>query len=234
MQPGETINPGQTGPDSQTTPPPVSAPAPEPTATPAPAVPTPTMPAPAEVATPSQPPQETETPSLYKPALEDQEVAEESNPGNQTISWEGSEYIDHQKPAGWYVLFGVAAIVITVLAYILTHGDYVVTGSIGLAIVLFGIMAARKPRTLQYVIDHQGVTVGGKRYNFNEFKVFSVITDTAIHSVQLLPMKRFLPPLSLHYPPDQEEQIVSILGSYLPYQEGGRDRVEQLMSRIRF
>lgn len=176
-----------------------------------------------------------EAPSFYKPAAEDQTSQRSASlPRNdQTISWDGSEYIDHQKPAGWYALFSAAAAVVVALSYILTH-DYMVMGSIAVAAILFGVMAARKPRTLHYVIDNRGVTIADKLYAFSEFKVFSVIADTAIHSVQLLPMKRFLPPLSLHYPPDQEQAIVTTLGSYLPYQEGGRDRVEQLMSRIRF
>lgn len=217
MQPGETITPGQSGGSPVSPQPPVPAPT-EP-------------PIPTEVAA-----EET----FYKPDTSQLQGQASPQPPSQvsqdeqTISWEGSEYVDHQKPAGWYVLFGGVTVIAVVASYILTHHDYMVTVSIAIAAILFGVMAARKPRILQYRIDAGGITVGDKRYGFSEFKVFSVITDTAIHSVQLVPMKRFLPPLSLHYPPDQEERVVTTLGSYLPYQQDGQDRVERLMSRIRF
>ena len=127
----------------------------------------------------------------------------------------------------------VAAIVVAGLAFLITK-DWTTTTVICVTAVLFGYMAAQKPRTLKYVIDSRGVTIGTKQYPYSMFKTFSVLTDTALHSVQLLPLKRFMPPLSLYYPPDQEDQIVETLVRFLPFATAKNDPFDRLMTRIRF
>ena len=150
------------------------------------------------------------------------------------VVWTASEYVDHQKTSGWYLLLGVVTIAIVGVIYLLTSGDLVAVSVITIAAILFGIVAARKPRTLHYEIGRKGVTIGDKHYSFAEFKTFSLLTETTIHSIQLLPLKRFMPPLSIYFPPDMEEAITSALGQYLPYAEQGHDVFDRLMSRIRF
>jgi len=150
------------------------------------------------------------------------------------LSWEASEYADNEKAAGWYVVLAVAAVAVGVITYLLTNGDLVTTFAIAIAAVLFGIVAARKPRTLRYVIDGHGVTIGEKSYPYAMFKTFSVNTETTLHSVQLLPLKRFMQPISIYFPPNKEEAVVNILGQYLPYEERGHDAFDRLMNRIGF
>lgn len=186
-------------------------------------------------------PMSTEVPPVSPaPAAESSPYSADANPAvstemdDGTVSWEASEYIDHQKPGGWYAMLVGTAIALVALTYVISSGDYIVTAVIAITAVLFGITAARKPRTLHYAVDQRGIKIGEKVYNFADFKVFSVITDTAIHSIQLLPLKRFMPPISLHYPPSDEDKIVETLGLYLPYQEVSRDMVDRFMSRIRF
>lgn len=207
MQPGETVSP-------QPTPQP-SAPAPLPAA----------------------PPEQTEPTSFYNPspATAAQEMSTAPQPTTAPrLSWEASEYIDHEKSSGWYVILVFGAIVVSVGVYLLTNGDWFATGVVAIAAVLFGIVAARRPRTLRYEISSQGISIGDKHYAFSEFKTFSLITDTALHSIQLLPLKRFMPPLSMYFPPAEEDNVVQTLGTYLPYENRGHDAFDRLMGRIRF
>lgn len=180
-------------------------------------------------------PDEVATDSFYKPDDTTLPATDDSDHKKaDVISWEASEYVDHQKPMGWYAALIAAAIAVIGLVYLLTNGDIVTTIAIAIAAVLFGIVAARKPRTLHYAIDSSGITIGNKAYPYAMFKTFSVITETAIHSVQVTPLKRFMPPISLYFPPDQEQQIVEVLGQYLPYENRGHDVFDRLMTRIRF
>jgi hypothetical protein len=158
----------------------------------------------------------------------------EVDSANARLTWEASEYVDHEKTAGWYGLLAAGAVVVAVIAFFLTGGDVVTTVVVLIAAVLFGVVAARRPRTLQYTIDSHGVTIGDKLYPYAELKTFSLITNTPLHSIQLLPMKRFLPPIGLYFPPEHEQRIMETLGGFLPYEERGLDRFDQLMSRIRF
>ena len=43
-----------------------------------------------------------------------------------------------------------------------------------------------------------------------------------------------MPPLSIYYPPDQEDEIVNVLGMFLPYADAKNDPFDRLMARIRF
>ena len=209
MQPGETVTPQST---SQPT-------------------------APASAPAPSQPQTPQEQDTFYKPetvAAHTIQATSQPSASAPALSWEASEYIDHEKSGGWYVLLFIGAVVAAVGVYVLTRGDWFATGIVSIAAVLFGIVAARRPRTLKYEISSQGIGIGDKHYAFSEFKTFSLITDTALHSIQLLPLKRFMPPLSMYFPPTEEENVVQTLGNYLPYENRGHDAFDRLMGRIRF
>lgn len=153
--------------------------------------------------------------------------------GQDAITWRASEYVDHEKAASWYVVLALIAVAVVAGAYLITK-DVVSTGAISIGAILFGVVAARKPRTLDYVVSRAGIQIGQTLHHYEHFKTFSVVDDGAIHSILLLPLKRFMPPLSLYYPPDQEDSVVETLGMYVPYQDGGADGFDRLMSRIRF
>jgi len=130
------------------------------------------------------------------------------------------------------ILAGLTGLVVAVV-YLITREVFSAI-VIVLAASLFGVTAQRKPRTLQYQVDSHGVSIGSKAYQYGLFKSFSVLEEGAFSSIQLMPLKRFMPPISLFYPPEQEEQIVNTLGSYLPHEERTHDPIDRLMRRVRF
>ncbi len=149
------------------------------------------------------------------------------------VSWTASEFIAHQKSAGWYILLSLAAVAVAVVIYFLTR-DYISSGIILLAAVALGVFAARKPRTLNYQLDNTGIHIGSKSYPYGDFKSFSIIDEGMISSITLTPLKRFMPPLSMYYEHKDEDRITGTLGAYLPFEEGKPDMVDNFMRRIRF
>ncbi len=149
------------------------------------------------------------------------------------LTWTASEFIPHDKDSGWYVLLGVAAIVITGLIYLLTR-DKLTSGTVVIAAILFGIMAARKPRELNYSLSDQGVQVAEKLYPYSSFKSFSVVREAGVESVWFMPLERFKPGLSIYFAPDMAERIVDMLSEALPYQEYELDFTDRLMHHLRF
>lgn len=115
----------------------------------------------------------------------------------------------------------------------MTH-DFITSGVLILVAALFGITAARKPRTLQFELTGRGVQIGTKFYPYANFKSFTIIQEGAFSSIQLLPLKRFLPTISLYYPPEQVDQITGMLGSFLPHEDRPIDPIDRLMRRVRF
>lgn len=206
QQPGWTFTPGQQ---------PVQSPAAPQTAGPAspvPAVPPPSPQAPAPAAPPQPSPQAST---------------------DNGINWTASEFVEHEKSAGWYlgVLF-VAAVGIGIIYFITKDVFSVVV--LAMFAIGFVVLAARKPQVLSYSLSDNGIQVGQKFYTFGQFKSFAVIDEGMIHSITLLPLKRFMPGISVYYAPDDEAAIVNFLGAHLPHEERKQDAVDRFMHRIRF
>lgn len=151
-----------------------------------------------------------------------------------TVSWTASEFIAHDKSSGWYLLLALGAAVLAVLVYLFTHGDKVSTAVVVIVAITFGILAARKPRELEYGVDGSGIHIGEKFYPYSGFRSFSIVQEEAVESIWFMPLKRFMPPLTLYFDPDDGEKIVDVLAQFLPLENQQVDMVDKLMHRLRF
>jgi hypothetical protein len=174
-----------------------------------------------------------ETPEERHPAAPDNQPQKPDAPAGARASWSASEYISNPKNAGWFGLLGVGSIITAGIVYFVTR-DIVSTVVIGVLGITVGIFAARQPRVLEYHIDEKGIHIGGKFYFYGAFRSFSVVQEGAFSFISLMPLKRFMPPLAIHFSPEDEEKIISVLGDYLPYEEHKRDMVESVSRRLRF
>lgn len=194
---------------------------------------------PPQPATPSQPQlapeqsiqQQAPQAAVQTPQREEQPVS--VKPPTDAITWSASEFVEHQKSAGWYMAtLGVSALAI-IIVYFVTADIFSVVVLVILAVV-FVVFAGRKPRTLTYSLQGNTIKVGDKAYGLNSFRSFSLSEDGPIHSISFLPMKRFHPPLSIYFAPEDEDRIGSYLSNKLPFEDRPPDVVDSLMKRIRF
>jgi len=149
------------------------------------------------------------------------------------VQWTASEFIAHHKGARWYVLLSLGTVLLAELAFLLTH-DHTTAGAIVVCGLVFGISGARKPRVLAYRLDDSGVTVGAKFYPYANYKAFALIDEGRFASISFLPLKRFMPALSIYFAPEDEDRIVTMLAEQLPLQPGGLSFIDGLMHRLRF
>jgi hypothetical protein len=154
-------------------------------------------------------------------------------PADDSVNWTASEFIAHEKKASWYLLLIVGAGLLAAAVVLLTH-DIFSGVMIALAAIALGFFASRQPRTLPYVLDHDGLQIGPKHYAYDLFKSFSVIDEGAVSSITLMPLRRFSPPLSIYYDPKDEKVIANVISSHLPFEPADLDMVERLMRRIHF
>jgi hypothetical protein len=154
-------------------------------------------------------------------------------PSKTNFSWTASEYIDHQRGASWYIMLIIGTAVLAALSYFLTK-EYFTVGIILVVGVTVGIYARQKPRQLKYELTESGLEIGGKPYAYGLFKSFSLVKDGTLNSVQLMPLKRLMPPISAYYDGADEETITDILGAHLPYEDRQLDRVDRLSRRLKF
>ena len=151
----------------------------------------------------------------------------------QPVTWTASEYISHAKGTSWFMLLGIGLFVLVGVVYVLTKDIFASIG-VGLAGVAFAAFSVRPPRILNYAINENGIQIGNRFYSYHEFKSFSVMQDGPLPSILLMPLKRFLPPITIFYEPQTGEQIVNVLSAYLPHESKQPDAVDKLMSHLRF
>ncbi len=161
------------------------------------------------------------------------EPSREAHDENEFVSWTASEFVANHKSVGWYLLFLLGLCLCGGLIYFITH-DLISVFVIGIAGILFMVLASRKPRQLTYKIDSQGVMIGEKFYPYSLFKSFGVGQEGVIGAIHLTPLKRFMPELSIYYPPDEEGRILDTLAEYLPHDKHEEAGVDRLLRKMRF
>jgi hypothetical protein len=164
-----------------------------------------------------------------KPEGEPRAKAAES----EVVSWTASEFISHDKSAEWYLMLAIGGIILAFFLYLITK-DFVTLGVVLAATVIFGVYASHKPRQLPYRVDSQGISIGNRRFSYNDFRSFSIMPEGAFSSVYLMPLKRFSPPTSIYYGPEEEEKVITIIAKHLPLEERKPDATDRLMRRVRF
>ena len=261
MDPGTTINPGQNNNDDQTPAgdptTPAAPPADEPVTpgtdqpgdqpTTPPSEPTPPAETPGEETPPSEPTPAPETPGETPPAP-DTSPPEESppsgspdsgdNPAAATrlpslFSWEASEYIEHAHGIGWYVgLIAATLGLVAVLVFIVKEFFSAIVVLLMVAAIV--VYAHRKPRSLRYAVSDSGIMIGDKSYPYSDFKSFAIVGTQSLMTVELDPIKRFMPRLSMVLDPQQAEAIAETLQSHLPREDRQADFMDRLAHSLKF
>ena len=82
------------------------------------------------------------------------------------LQWNAPEFVQTHKPVGWYILFGLFFLVLIVLA-VLTR-QYITVGLFMVMAIAVLVYANREPRILSYKISNYGISVGDKKYVFDD------------------------------------------------------------------
>jgi len=149
-----------------------------------------------------------------------------------SVSWQAAEFIEHPHPSSWYATLAIGTFLLSALVYLVTK-DLFATGTIIVVGVIVGVFAGHKPEVIQYEVTESGISVNGKNYPYGAFKSFAVLHEGSLNSVNLFPLKRFMPPVSAYFEPKDEDKIVDALGNYLPYEERKMDVIDRLSRRLR-
>jgi hypothetical protein len=165
--------------------------------------------------------------------LSEQPAPVQHNTSSAPLQWNASEFIDHQKNTGWFVPLILGSVILSFIVYFISR-DILATLVIMLGCLTFGMYSRKKPRTITYALSPTTIKIGAKTYSYDDFRTFSIVQDGALFSIFLQPIKRFMPPLTIYFDPDDGEKIFDTLASHLPHVEREQDPIEQLMRRIRF
>ena len=149
------------------------------------------------------------------------------------LTWTAHEHIDAVRGPLWSIAFFVIVAVLVAFSVLLLQ-----SWSFSLLIVVmaiaFVIYTRRPAQLMTYTVSpRQGVYVGEHLHPFNEFRAFGILQDGEHSSVVLLPRKRFAPGVSLYFPLEVGEQLVDMLGEYLPMETVKLDVVDAIVRKLR-
>ena len=163
----------------------------------------------------------------------DPAVAPHQLPSDIELSWTAAEYLHADRGANWYAVYTLGVVIIAALVFLITR-DYVSTGIIFIALLGLIFIMARKPREQTYMLGGGQIAIGNKWYNLHDFKAFSVNDETELTEITLLPLKRFLPPVTIYLDGSSERAVVEYLSHDLPNELHQADAVDRLLKRLHF
>ena len=148
-----------------------------------------------------------------------------------SISWDASEHIDYDNGKSWTLYMAIGG------AFLATGVYFVVDllSAIVIVLLLSGILfySKLKPRNVRYVISDAGISIGGLDYRYSEFRSFSFNEDNGITSIFLLPMQRFMIPVTMYVAPENHDQVAELLAQHLPNQQRKPDFMDRLTAKLR-
>ncbi len=152
-------------------------------------------------------------------------------PESQPIQWQAPEYVQERRSPWWFIGFWVVALLLMLLAILVIR-------SWSFAILIPAMAAAlmiyshRPPRILNYVLSGKGLYINEKLHSLSEFRSFGVLKEESVPSLMLIPVKRFRPALTVHFPVETGEAIVDLLGSRIPMQELSLDVFDKIIRKL--
>jgi len=158
-------------------------------------------------------------------------VASESK--QKTVAWQATEFIEHHHGSSWYAVLALSTLAIAAIVFFSSSHDYIAAFIILVLGAVVGMYASHKPGTASYEITHDGLKINDKTYRYGDYKSFAVINEGDLSSVNLIPLKRFLPPVSAYFDNKDEQKITNALGGHLPYEPRQLDSIERLSRRLR-
>ncbi|HSW74864.1 MAG TPA: hypothetical protein VLG16_03260 [Candidatus Saccharimonadales bacterium] len=147
--------------------------------------------------------------------------------------WSASEFIDHEKGSLWYIALGLATIIIAGGVFLIAHDIFSVVAVVA-ALIIFGVMAKRKPKMVQYHVGSEGLRANGRVYAYANFKSFGLQDEGPFSSLVFMPMKRFMLPIYVYFPPEDLDKIMETLSFYIPFSPIEQAAIDKATHRLRF
>ena len=164
----------------------------------------------------------------------DMETSEAEVETSGAVEWSAQEYYSDSKSKGWYIVLIIGAIVLMAVSiFLLNSWSFAVL--IVVMLVSLIVYTRRSPAMIRYTLSiKQGLYIGDKLYNLQDYKAFSLSQGSNQNSIILIPVKRFSPGLSVYFPSEAGEKIVDILASRLPMEEYNPDLVDKMIEKLKF
>lgn len=157
------------------------------------------------------------------------EPSQQTDPPAGVLTWEAPEYIHQQKGVLWFFGLGLAILTLIVLDIFLIQSFLFSFSLLTLVMAAALVVHSYRPADLMhYVLSDKGLYINDTLHGFAEFKGFGVLREGAEFFIELIPVRRFRPSLSVYFPEENGEAIVDLLGVRLPMQQLKPDLLDKI------
>lgn len=158
----------------------------------------------------------TDNPAEQVPQMAVTETSE--LPETQPIQWQAPEYVQERRSPWWFIGFwAVVVLLMVVAAFIMRSWSFaILVPAMAAALMIY---SHRPPHMISYVLSPKGLYINEKLHPLSEFRSFGVVKEDLLPGLMLIPVQRFRPSLTVHFPVEAGEAIVDLLGSRIPMQE---------------
>ena len=193
---------------------------------------------PDETPTPIESVENIAQPAIEQEALNNEEELLESPRISETnnittpVDWMAPEYFVGQKGKLWYLILAIVAIIF-ILISIFVFQSYTFAVLVLVMAISLVVYARRPPQEIKYTLSvKQGLYIGDKLYNLQDYKSFSLVQGVDHNSIELIPIKRFSPGVLVYFPSEVGEKIIDILASRLPMEESKPDLMDKIIKKL--
>jgi hypothetical protein len=92
---------------------------------------------------------------------------------NENISWQVPEYDKHEKTKNWYIFYSIVAFLL--ILYSFFSGNFLFAVIIIIGAIVIVLRDGQNPNMVKVSLETEGITVGKKFHDFDEFKNFSIV-----------------------------------------------------------
>ncbi|MDD5031732.1 MAG: hypothetical protein PHR36_01660 [Patescibacteria group bacterium] len=96
---------------------------------------------------------------------------QEKEPEN--ISWPVPEYDKHEKSGSWYIFYSIVAFLLILYSFL--SGNFLFAVIIIIAAIVIVLRDGQEPDLVKISLTEEGVMVGKKFHDYDDFKNFSII-----------------------------------------------------------
>ena len=91
----------------------------------------------------------------------------------ENISWRVPEYDKHEKGRGWYIFYSIVALLLILYSFL--SGNFLFAVIIIIAAIVIVLRDGQEPDLVKISLTEEGIIVGRKFYDYDEFKNFSIV-----------------------------------------------------------
>ena len=135
----------------------------------------------------------------------------------EKITWTAPEYDQKKKQPDWFWALGIIAISAVIASII--YKNYLFAIFILLAAFLLVLLSVRKPETMEFELDEEGIKAGDTFYSYHRLKSFWIQKMPGHYHLLLHTDRTFMPVITLPLKNAPENEIREELEKHLPKEE---------------